>query len=93
MVYSMRKKKPLFGIFIFFLGACSPGLTITPTPTEVRVILPETPTPAAPECSSIKIIPTPAAEETSLFPPVSEADMVRGFDSAAVTIIEYGDFQ
>lgn len=62
-------------------------------PTEVRLIFPETPTPAAPECSATRIIPTPASEEASLFPPVTKDDMVRGPQDAAVTIIEYGDFQ
>jgi len=89
----MLKINFIFGILVFFISACSSSVPITPTPTEVQLIFPETPTPAAPECSATNIIPTPAGEETSLFPPAAEADMVRGLEEAAVTLIEYGDFQ
>ena len=77
----------------FLLSACSFDSTVTPTPTEIPIILPQTPTPVAPNCNSIKSIPTPAAEDMSIFPPISEEDRVRGPDDAAVTIIEYADFQ
>ena len=89
----MRKSIFFLSILVFVISACSPSASIMPTPTEVRLIFPETPTPAALECSATEIIPTPAAEESSLFPPVIEADRVRGPEDAAVTIIEYGDFQ
>lgn len=78
---------------IFTLNACAPKPAAIPTPTEALLLLPETPTPAEPDCNSIKAIPTPGAEEESLFSPVSADDMTRGPADAAVTIIEYGDFQ
>jgi len=37
--------------------------------------------------------PTPGPTEESIFAPVSESDWARGLDTAAVTIIEYSDFQ
>ncbi len=89
-MYKLNYKFIILGLF---LSACSPGADIMPTPTEVSIIFPETPTPAAPECSTTEIIPTPAAEEASLFPPVTEADMASGLEDAAVTFIEYGDYQ
>ena len=93
MVHTTRKSIFSFSILVLFLSACSASAPTSPTPAEVRPILPETPTPAAPECSGINIVPTPSGEVSSLFPPVSEGDMVRGPVDAAVTIIEYGDFQ
>ena len=93
MANTRHKTKIFCGILILFLSACSSRASITPTPTEVLLIIPETPTPAAPECNATEIIPTPAAEEASLFPLVTKADMVRGPKESAVTIIEYGDFQ
>ena len=33
------------------------------------------------------------AEEMSLFPPVSETDMIRGSENAAVTLTLYADYQ
>ena len=88
----MRKTIFLIGIAVFLLSACDAGSEATSTATEVVVNLPNTPTPGA-ECTSIKVLPTPGAEEESLFPSVSENDMVRGPADAVVTIIEYGDFQ
>lgn len=83
----------LFVLILIILTACASNSAVTSTPTEPLLILPETPTPAVPDCSSIKTLPTPAAEENSLFSPISAADMTRGSADAAVTIIEYGDFQ
>lgn len=76
------------------LSACS-GAIVTPQPTTTEVVfkLAETPMPANPECTWINAIPTPGADEESLFPPVEADDMVRGPADAAVTIIEYGDYQ
>jgi len=45
------------------------------------------------KCTVISRDPTPGPTEESIFAPVSESDWVRGSDSAAVTIIEYSDFQ
>jgi len=39
------------------------------------------------------LMPTPNATEQSLFPTVSDQDWVQGPPDAAVTFIEYSDFQ
>ena len=44
-------------------------------------------------CTVVSQSPTPGATEQSIFPPVSDSDWTIGPDTAAVTIIEYGDFQ
>jgi hypothetical protein len=44
-------------------------------------------------CTVISPQPTPGPTEQSLFPPVSDADWAVGADTAAVTFIEYSDFQ
>ena len=45
------------------------------------------------KCTVVSRDPTPGPTEESLFDPVSESDWARGLDTAAVTIIEYSDFQ
>ncbi|MBT3314907.1 MAG: thioredoxin domain-containing protein [Anaerolineae bacterium] len=89
------RKETIYFLFlmIFFISACAPNPAATPTPTTPPVIFPQTPTPFVPECSSIETIPTPAASDASLFPPVSDADMVLGPTNAATTFLFYGDFQ
>ena len=73
------------------LAACSPS---GQTPTVVIPISTETPPPLAEStCQSISLEPTPDAKISSLFPPVSETDHVKGPQDASMTIIEYGDFQ
>jgi len=44
-------------------------------------------------CTVVSRAPTPGPTEQSLVPPLSDEDWVHGPDDAAVTIIEYGDFQ
>ncbi len=44
-------------------------------------------------CTVQTLIRDPNATETSLFRPVTDTDWVTGPEDAAVTIIEYGDFQ
>ena len=102
------KKIPVF-IIAIWLCACqratpAPQATIsnqdyyTPMPTP----LPSTPlvtgsaapgayTPAG--CTAISPKPTAGPTEASLFPPVSEKDWIRGSNQAAITILEYSDFQ
>jgi hypothetical protein len=45
------------------------------------------------QCTVVSQMPTPGPTEQSIFPPVSGSDWVMGPDTAAVTFIEYGDFQ
>lgn len=49
--------------------------------------------PQAANCTVVSRQPTPGPTEQSLFPPVGSADWVEGAENAAVTIIEYSDFQ
>lgn len=44
-------------------------------------------------CTVVSRQPTPGPTEQSLVPPVSDQDWTHGPDDAAVTFIEYGDFQ
>lgn len=78
-----------------FLAACAPASKTPPdtTATFPAIILPETPTPAMPPCNSLQTMPTPAAEDSSLFPPITQADRTRGAADAPVTLLFYGDFQ
>lgn len=45
------------------------------------------------DCTVVSRQPTPGPTQESLFPSVSEDDWVKGPESAAVTLIEYSDFQ
>jgi hypothetical protein len=71
------------------LSACSGELPATATPVPATQIPPT----KQPGCTMISVMPTPGPTEQSLFPPVLDADWVRGSESADVTIIEYSDFQ
>ena len=44
-------------------------------------------------CTVVSRQPTPGPTEQSLVPAVSDEDWTHGSDDAAVTLIEYGDFQ
>lgn len=46
-----------------------------------------------PGCTVISPKPTPGPTQQSLFPPAGEEDWITGPNDAAITIIEYGDFQ
>jgi hypothetical protein len=80
-----------------------PPATIKPTPSATAQIDPtDTPLPQArsattpsvqAHCTVVSRQPTPGPTEKSLFPPVSASDWVEGPDTAAITIIEYSDFQ
>lgn len=71
-----------------------------PTPT-LKIIIPTAApaeetgdTPPIPSgCTAAVRQFTPNPDEVSLFPAVSAEDWAQGLDTAAVTIIEYGDFQ
>lgn len=69
----------------------SPTTTITPAPTVVptTVILPSGPA----TCQVVPVVPTPNPTAAALFPAVSSSDWITGPDSAAITVIEYADYQ
>jgi hypothetical protein len=48
---------------------------------------------AEPGCTVASANPTPNPTMQALFPPATEADWTRGPLTAAVTIMEYSDFQ
>ena len=75
----------------FFLFACSPAPTTTPSaiaPTP-KLIFPT----QAPICTTLEVEPTPGPEEPSLFPPESADDHARGAKNPSVTITTYVDYQ
>ena len=49
--------------------------------------------PTLAKCTVASSQPTPDSTEQSLFPAVSDVDWIQGSDTAAVTFIEYSDFQ
>ena len=88
------KYKPLIMALpiITLLAGCSsapqaPIATATTAPTQTTQIELES------TCQQISLEPTPDAKIASLFPPVTDEDNVMGPKDAAMTIIEYGDFQ
>lgn len=80
-----------------------PAATVQPTPSATAQATPtNAPSPQArsaatpsvqAQCTVVSRQPTPGPTEKSLFPPVSASDWVEGPDAAAITIIEYSDFQ
>lgn len=92
-----RSKKIFFLVpfFVFLLGACGSNTpeTSMSTQTGTPISLPTaTPQPLM-DCVAMNAIPTPAANEDSLFPPVSADDRVLGKDDAPVTFTVYCDLQ
>jgi protein-disulfide isomerase len=80
------------------------GTSVVPTAPEQVAQAPTQPvqatssssteTPAAPPgCTVISPQPTPGPTQQSVFPPVSDKDWVQGPSTAAITLVEYGDFQ
>jgi hypothetical protein len=61
----------------------APAVTTTPVPLGDPM----------PGCSVMSFNPTPEPTLQALFPPPGEDDWTLGAETAAVTIIEYGDFQ
>ena len=59
-------------------------------PSTEEVVSTDSPPPG---CTVISPKPTPGPTQQSLFPPAGEEDWITGPDDAAITIIEYGDFQ
>ncbi len=72
-------------------------LTATPTTQPAPTVALTVPTQTAlvldSGCTVVTQKPTPGPTPVSIYPPVTDADWVKGPASAKVTIIEYSDFQ
>lgn len=89
---SMKKNIPalLLLAFVILLSACAPATKSAPVyPT----ILPATPAPTQPPCSTLSFEPTPIPGTDSLFPAVGPGEWSQGPMDAATTIVIYNDFQ
>jgi hypothetical protein len=83
------------------LSACGSNSTATPAPTSTATAEPAPTSGSAnlgasldvPGCTVSSPFPTPGPTERSLFPPEKDTDWSVGPENAAVTIIEYSDFQ
>ncbi len=92
-------------LLALFLSACSskgtePVVVKSPTPQKAST---QTTSPtvtsapglvsAEPGCTVVSPYPTPGPTIVAAFPNPTEADWTRGPKTAAVTIMEYSDFQ
>lgn len=75
----------------FLLSACASQTQTPATGTATSAPIIATPT-AAVSCSAVSVMPTPVLDN-SVIPAVSGADFSIGPTDAAVTLIEYCDFQ
>lgn len=86
-------------ILALILGACSPAVEIQETPTEAPVLeeqpaaLLDNPAQTGPICVANPPPPTPSAEDLAVYTPDPEKDWIKGPEDAAITVIEYADFQ
>jgi cyclophilin family peptidyl-prolyl cis-trans isomerase/protein-disulfide isomerase len=68
-----------------------PTIALTPTATIVpTAVIPQS-GPAT--CQVVPVVPTPDPTAEVLLPAVNSTDWTYGPDTAAITVIEYGDFQ
>ena len=88
----MQRIKPIILSLVFLLAFASCKPTPEPTqqiiPTVTRIV-----EDIVPPCTAFTAVPTPGPEAPSLFPPITDADHIRGSRDAAVTIMVYGDLQ
>lgn len=91
-------RKYLFSLFILaalLLSACSQTTLAPQTGSEAeQPIATRDPNAVEMQCEVVSVQPTPGATQVSMFPPVGEDDWVLGDNpDAALTVIEYSDFQ
>jgi len=65
----------------------------TPTPSVNLVVPTNIIIPTQPACTTLITEPTPGPETPSIFPPVTSVDHILGPEDAAVTILDYSDYQ
>ena len=77
-------------IFLLAFASCKPTPEATQqiVPTVTRIV-----EDIIPPCTAFTTVPTPGPDTPSLFPPIKDADHIRGPRDAAVTIMVYGDLQ
>ena len=79
------------------LVACTPAKTPTPaaTPTASPQPIPTQPTQATSAGCRVEssLIPTPDATQVAQYPLPGPGDWSKGPENAALTFIEYGDYQ
>lgn len=79
-------------VLLLTISACTTAPAATPvntntTPTPKIII------PTPPSCTDIVAAPTPGPEVPSVFPPVSDADHVRGTTNPSMVVMDYSDYQ
>jgi len=80
--------------FLFLLSLVTACTTSnTPTPSINLVIPTNIIIPTQPACTTLLTEPTPGPETPSIFPPITSTDHTRGPENAAVTILDYSDYQ
>ena len=99
----LNKSPSLLLILTLILTACQGAATSTSmvvpsltTATEIvgaSATAPPTAKTSVASCTVVSREPTPGPTEQSLFPPVTTKDWAIGAETAAVTFIEYSDFQ
>jgi cyclophilin family peptidyl-prolyl cis-trans isomerase/protein-disulfide isomerase len=85
----------LIGSLLVACGGSAPAAeepTLVP-PTDTAVPPTQPPASTLTDCTVVSALPTPSPEELSLFPPVGADERIKGPETAAVTIVEYSDFQ
>lgn len=87
------KKSISIILLSILLSACGTVTTSAPTATPTLFIPTSVPPSPVSPCSALSFEPTPGPEAPSLFPKVDPDEHTSGPEDAAVTIIEYSDFQ
>lgn len=80
-------------LFLLLFAACTSPATQSGQTTEANPTVTSIARPASAPCTSFATIPTPGPEAPSLFPPITDADHIRGPQDATITIMVYGDLQ
>src|SRR5574338_728608 len=97
-IQELFMRKYVFSLFILaalLLSACSQTTLAPQTGSEAeQPIATRDPNAVEMQCEVVSVQPTPGATQVSMFPPVGEDDWVLGDNpDAALTVIEYSDFQ
>ncbi len=85
---------PAFLFLLFLLAGCAAGAPTAPPATQAPTRTPVRPTATRePGCTVVSKQPTPTPLPDPLIAPVGKTDWTKGKPGAAVTIIDYSDFQ